>query len=201
MSARTGPVAAPDGLIAAVLLSFMATAGLFYVNILPALVDGLKTGHAELAGYGITASAKQGDRRLILVINGLPDDKARVEEGEKLMLYGLREFTDKLVARKDQVIDSADVWFGKKEQVGLVSEKDVLVTMPANTPAGIKFTVKYTGPLEAPIKKGAHVADLTIAVPNQAEQTVALVAAEDVEKLSGFGRIWAVINHYVLHRS
>ena len=163
-------------------------------------VDGLKTGHAELAGYGITASAKQGDRRLILVINGLPDDKARVEEGDKLLRYGLREFTNKLVARKDQVIDSADVWFGSKPQVGLVSDKDVQVTMPANTPQGIKFTLKYTGPLEAPVKKGAHVADLVITVPDQGDQTVPLMAAEDVDKLSGFGKIWAVINHYVFHR-
>ena len=35
-------------------------------------VDGLKTGHAEQAGYGITASGIQNGHRLVLVINGLP---------------------------------------------------------------------------------------------------------------------------------
>ena len=35
------PVAKPNGEIARVLLAFLATAGLFYVNIMPALVDGL----------------------------------------------------------------------------------------------------------------------------------------------------------------
>lgn len=35
---------APDGLVAALLLSFLATAGLFYVNIMPALVSGLIDG-------------------------------------------------------------------------------------------------------------------------------------------------------------
>ncbi|MEM6914689.1 MAG: MFS transporter, partial [Pseudomonadota bacterium] len=35
------PKAAPDGLLAAVMLSFLATAGLFYVNIMAAIVDGL----------------------------------------------------------------------------------------------------------------------------------------------------------------
>ncbi|MBY0407422.1 MAG: D-alanyl-D-alanine carboxypeptidase, partial [Rickettsiales bacterium] len=34
-------------------------------------VDGLKTGHTEDGGYGITLSAKQGERRLMLVINGM----------------------------------------------------------------------------------------------------------------------------------
>ncbi|QUD85955.1 MFS transporter [Phenylobacterium montanum] len=51
--------AAPDGLVAAVLLSFLATAGLFYVNIMPALVDGLKTGlgfSAREAGFVASAN-------------------------------------------------------------------------------------------------------------------------------------------------
>ncbi len=38
------PQAAPDGLMAAVLLSFLATAGFFYVNIMPAIVSGLVDG-------------------------------------------------------------------------------------------------------------------------------------------------------------
>ncbi|RKQ96522.1 MFS transporter [Maricaulis maris] len=41
---RVLPTAAPDGLIAAVMLAFLATAGLFYVNIMAAIVDGLVTG-------------------------------------------------------------------------------------------------------------------------------------------------------------
>lgn len=41
---RRFPVAKPNGEIARVLLAFLATAGLFYVNIMPALVDGLIEG-------------------------------------------------------------------------------------------------------------------------------------------------------------
>ena len=43
------PVAAPDGLVAAFLLAFLAAAGLFYVNIMAALVSGL------VEGLGLTA--------------------------------------------------------------------------------------------------------------------------------------------------
>ncbi len=59
--------AAPDGLVAAVLLAFLATAGLFYVNIMAAIVDGLVSGlgltdqQAGLIGsaniYGAAAGA------------------------------------------------------------------------------------------------------------------------------------------------
>lgn len=44
MSKAKFPVASPNGEIARVLLAFLATAGLFYVNIMPALVDGLIEG-------------------------------------------------------------------------------------------------------------------------------------------------------------
>jgi predicted MFS family arabinose efflux permease len=43
-SQRRFPVASPDGEIARVLLAFLATAGIFYVNIMPAIVDGLIEG-------------------------------------------------------------------------------------------------------------------------------------------------------------
>ena len=49
-SSRGLPSASPDGLIAAVLLAFLATAGLFYVNIMAAIVDGL------VAELGLTES-------------------------------------------------------------------------------------------------------------------------------------------------
>ena len=44
MAFKRLPKAAPNGEVARVLLAFLATAGLFYVNIMPALVDGLIQG-------------------------------------------------------------------------------------------------------------------------------------------------------------
>lgn len=43
-AARQWPKAAPNGLLAAIMLAFLATAGMFYVNIMAAIVDGLITG-------------------------------------------------------------------------------------------------------------------------------------------------------------
>ena len=67
MTTSRFPVASPNGEIARVLLAFLATAGLFYVNIMPALVDGLIEGlgfsnrDAGLVGsanvYGAAAGA------------------------------------------------------------------------------------------------------------------------------------------------
>ncbi|HVP85962.1 MAG TPA: MFS transporter [Rhizomicrobium sp.] len=55
---RRFPAAAPDGLLAALLLSFLATAGLFYVNIMPALIAGLVDGlHYTQRQAGLVGSA------------------------------------------------------------------------------------------------------------------------------------------------
>ncbi|HEY2658801.1 MAG TPA: MFS transporter [Caulobacteraceae bacterium] len=55
---RQFPTAPPDGLIAAVLLAFLGTAGLFYVNIMAALVDGLQQGlHFSARDAGFVAAA------------------------------------------------------------------------------------------------------------------------------------------------
>ena len=51
VSRRSFPTASADGFLASIMLSFLATAGLFYVNIMAAIVDGL------VAGLGISDSA------------------------------------------------------------------------------------------------------------------------------------------------
>src|SRR5271157_4240614 len=41
---KNGPKVSPNSMPARLLLAFLGSAGLYYVNIMPALVDGLKVG-------------------------------------------------------------------------------------------------------------------------------------------------------------
>jgi len=54
--------------------------------------DGLKTGQTRAGGFGLAASAERGGRRLILVINGLPDAKTRAAEARALLEWGFRHY-------------------------------------------------------------------------------------------------------------
>ncbi len=129
-----------------------------------------------------------------------PVKKERKEEGDRLLRYGFREFANKKLVAKGQHISDAGVWFGTQKAVGLIAHKDVVVTVPHAAMPDMTFKVKYTGPLSAPVAKGAHVADLVI-TQGGTDQVVPLMAAEDVEKLSGFARIKAVFAHYVMGKS
>lgn len=163
-------------------------------------VDGLKTGHTDAGGYGITLSAKQGERRLILVINGLESDNKRVEEGDRLLRWAFREFENKSLVKKGDKVAEAKVWMGKQDIVPLVAGDDLVVTLPAAASAKekITFTLKYNSPIPAPVAVGAHLADLHISSPDIGEQIVPLYAAEAVEKRSFFGRVAAAFSYYVL---
>ena len=162
-------------------------------------VDGLKTGHTEDGGYGITVSAKdEQGRRLIVVVNGLADDKERAQEAEALVRAGFRDFETVTIAPRDTVIETAELWLGRKESVPLVADKDLRVTIPRLGRKDIKMTVSYNSPVPAPVAKGAHLADLVVAVPGQGTQTIPLVAAEAVEKLNPVARILPGLSYRLL---
>lgn len=53
--------------------------------------DGIKTGQTAAGGFGLVASALRDGRRLILVINGLPNEKARADEARRLLDWGFKQ--------------------------------------------------------------------------------------------------------------
>ena len=70
--------------------------------------DGLKTGHTEEAGYSLTASLVRGNRRIVMVLGGLPSMKARAEESERLADWAFREFNNyQLFAAGEKIDDAA----------------------------------------------------------------------------------------------
>ena len=144
--------------------------------------DGLKTGHTEEAGYGLVGSAKQGDRRVVLVISGLSSEKERAEEAERIINWAFREFILKTIARKGDKIADAAVWLGSADTVDLVVKDDVSLLLPSLVQDKLMAEIKYPGPLSAPIVAGAKLADMVIDIPGHAPVTVPLVAETDVAK-------------------
>ena len=77
---------------------------------------GLKTGHTEEAGYSLIGSAKRGDRRVILVLSGLPSMKARAQESERLIEWAFREFNNYKLFTAGDKVDDAEVWLGDRAE-------------------------------------------------------------------------------------
>jgi D-alanyl-D-alanine carboxypeptidase (penicillin-binding protein 5/6) len=147
--------------------------------------DGLKTGHTSEAGYGLVGSAKQGDRRVIFAITGLPTDAARAEEAERIVSWAFRQFSEKTVAKAGVRVAEAEVHLGDAETVGLVPAEDVRLLVPALVQGSVTAEVVYNGPLVAPVVKDSAVAELIIHAPDLPDRRVPLVAEADVGK-AGF---------------
>src|ERR1700732_2097480 len=151
--------------------------------------DGLKTGHTEEDGYSLTASVKREDRRIILVLGGLPTMKARAQESERLIEWAFREFNDyKLFAAGDKVED-AEVWLGSDPKVPLTRGQDLVVALPRKSRKDMKATVGYDRPIPAPVKQGQAVGKLVVTAPDGPPTEVALVAGADVHRMAPLGRI------------
>jgi D-alanyl-D-alanine carboxypeptidase (penicillin-binding protein 5/6) len=164
--------------------------------------DGLKTGHTEEAGYGLTASVERGGRRIVLVINGLTSTKQRQQESERLVEWAFREFEDYTIFKPGDVVAQADVWMGVAPKVQLTVARDAVMTLPRGARQSMKVTVVYDGPVKAPIKKGDPIGKLVVSGGNAATTEIPLMAAEDVEKMGFVGRIMSGVKYYVLgHRS
>jgi D-alanyl-D-alanine carboxypeptidase (penicillin-binding protein 5/6) len=159
--------------------------------------DGLKTGHTEEAGYGLTASAIRNGRRLIMVVNGLNSMKERASESEKLMDYGFREFNNYQLFTANSTVGEAPVWLGTEARVPLILKNDVTVTMPIKSRKGMVVKTIYESPIQAPIEQGARIATLRIEVPDRPVMELPLVAGKSVEKLGMVSRLGAALRHIV----
>jgi D-alanyl-D-alanine carboxypeptidase (penicillin-binding protein 5/6) len=141
-------------------------------------VDGLKTGHTEAGGYGIVASALRNGRRLVLVINGLKSERERINEARRLLDIGYREFKDYKLADKGSVLGDAQIWGGAKNVVGVTVKDPLVIMLPVDSRRDLKVTLRYDGPLRAPIEAGQQIGTLTVSVPGKPDKVVPAVAAQ-----------------------
>jgi D-alanyl-D-alanine carboxypeptidase (penicillin-binding protein 5/6) len=158
--------------------------------------DGLKTGHTEEAGYGLTASAIRGGRRLILVVNGLPSMRARAEESERLFEWAFREFENVVVFRAADTVEDVPVYLGERATVPLVAGRDLVLTLPRQWRRNLQVRVRYDAPVPAPVSKGQALGTLVIGGQGVPEQNVPLIAGADVDRLGLLPRIPAVIGRW-----
>ena len=92
--------------------------------------DGLKTGHTSLGGYGLVATVKKNDRRLILVLNGLNSSKDRAKEAERLIKIGLNQYENIIIANANTSLKTLNVWGGDKKNVEVFSKEEISITVP-----------------------------------------------------------------------
>ena len=159
--------------------------------------DGLKTGHTQAGGFGLVASVKRGERRIVMVLNGMASMQQRADESRRLAEWAFREWDRyPLFHAGETVVPDAPVWMGQSHTVPLVAQTDLGVTLPRRARSEMKVSVVFTGPIPAPIKAGTPVGKLVVTAPGLAAPIEApLVAGADVARLGFGGRIIETIGN------
>ena len=152
--------------------------------------DGMKTGKTDASGYGLVGSAKRGDERRIIVINGLGSQAERRDVATSLMEAAFSQFSVYNLHQQDDVLGKVDVYMGKAPSVGVALTQNIQKGLPIADRRKVKSEVIYTA-AKAPIAKGDVVAELKISLPGRPDETYDLVATDDVKRKGLFARAWA----------
>ncbi|USX20574.1 D-alanyl-D-alanine carboxypeptidase [Oxalobacteraceae bacterium OTU3REALA1] len=157
-------------------------------------VDGMKTGHTEAAGYCMIASARRpngaSERRLISVVLGTNSDNTRTQESQKLLNWGFQNFDTVKLYSKGQAIATPEIWKGSQGSVKIGFTSDVMVTVPKGVAAKMKPVLERKDPLVAPLPLNTRVGSLKMMVDGKPLLELPVVALENVEEASIFGRAW-----------
>ena len=157
--------------------------------------DGLKTGYTKAGGYGVTVSAVKGDRRLVLVINGLKSRRLRTNETERVLDWGFRNFRNyKLFDAGETVADGA-VWMGDEDKIPLITEKKIVMTLSRKQRRNMKVKVLLSTPIPAPVSKGVRLGSLQIDIPGRKPLIHPIVSARSVAKLSFLSKLKVTVKY------
>jgi D-alanyl-D-alanine carboxypeptidase (penicillin-binding protein 5/6) len=152
--------------------------------------DGLKTGYTNEAGYTFVGSAERGGRRLIMVLAGAPSGAVRNQAARELIEWGFDRFGSRPLFAAGTLVGEAQVQDGMAATVMLrAPASGIAAAFPQGAPARPALSIRYRGPLEAPIEEGEAVAHLRVENPGFEPVDIPLEAAEPVERANAWYRL------------
>ena len=160
-------------------------------------VDGIKTGYLAVEKYSLASSLERNGRRLIAVGSGFETKNSRSKESSKLLTYGLTNFDLVEINRSNKSIDKVDVWLGKESQVEVYVNEDIYKTIKKAKKRLLKVVLKYSGPIEAPIKKDDVIGSFRVVYDEELVGEYDLLAAQKVDKVNIFTRLIKSLNYLI----
>lgn len=164
--------------------------------------DGLKTGHTTKGGYGLSSSAKKGQRRLVAVVNGIKGTNpsyARFTDSKALLEWGFKEFSNFVYYKRGDKVFDVPVWFGAKSTVPVGVDEKILITAENGSTPNVELRATFESPVPAPVVKDTKVGTLTLYVDGVKTGEYDLITLEDVKKCNFMVRIFKNLKQIILN--
>ncbi|MDC0519099.1 D-alanyl-D-alanine carboxypeptidase [Candidatus Pelagibacter sp.] len=159
--------------------------------------DGIKTGYLAVEKYSLASSINRNGRRLIAVGSGFNSKNSRSRESTKLLTFGLTNFDLVNISKAKEPFDKVEVWLGKQNNVEVYTNQDIYKTIKKAKKKLLKVSVKYDGPIEAPIKKGEKIAILKVVYDDELVGEYDLLASKEVKKVNFVSRLLKSLNYLI----
>ena len=155
-----------------------------------ASVDGMQAGFTESGGYGLVASARRGERRIVAVVLGAQSDSLRVGEAQKLLNFGFQSWETRRLYKRGQPVASPAVYKGTSDTVSLGFDRDVWVTLPRERFGGLRAVLETRQPFVAPLAAGQKAGIMKLMRDSTPVAEFPVVALEEVPVAGFLSRGW-----------
>ena len=160
--------------------------------------DGLKTGYLSISGYGLAASAKNDNRRLIVVGHGFTSPQKRSQGTARLLNWGFREYTNIKLYSESSVVGFLPLTMASEDKVSLTTDKDIVITFAKAKKDAIETEIIPIDSLKTPFKKGDVIAMLKVTIPKTNPQYIDLVATKNIDEAGYISSFIAYIYNSVV---
>ena len=144
---------------------------------------GLKTGFTDSALYCLSATAERDGMELIAAVMKSPTSDDRFQAAKTMLDYGFANYSLTTV-HPDQALPPVDVLLGTANQVQPRLEQECRMLLSRDSAGQITTQIALAENVEAPVEAGQRLGEMTVCVNGEVRQTVPIVAAEAVDRLS-----------------
>ena len=149
-------------------------------------VDGIKTGHAEKAGYHLAASAVRDGRRLIAIVLGADNEGTRADASLALLNFGFRFYETVALTDPGQALLKVRAWKGADKELNLGLAAPLVVSIPHGGRERLQLEPATAGPVHAPVAAGQELGTLKVMLDGKVLREEPLVALAALPE----GNLW-----------
>jgi D-alanyl-D-alanine carboxypeptidase (penicillin-binding protein 5/6) len=149
---------------------------------------GLKTGFTDSALYCLSATAEREGMELIAVVMHAPTSDQRFDSAKALLNYGFSQYALTAVY-PDGPIPPVEVLLGESQFVQPVPARECTVLLEKSKAGTVTTQVDLCENVSAPVEGGQRLGEIRVFVDGEQVDSIDLVAASAVEKLT-VGRIF-----------
>ena len=144
---------------------------------------GLKTGSTDSALYCVSATAERDGMELIAVVMKAPTTSQRFQDASSLLDYGFANYA-LITPQPESPLAPVDVLLGRSKTVQPQLQRECHLLVEKTQADQVTTRVDLAQDVQAPVDPGQTLGEFQVYVGNELRDSVPIVAAQGVDRLS-----------------